>query len=360
MKIIIDIGHPAHVHIFRNFACIMKKNGNTVLFTCRDKECTLELLNYYRFRFISFGKPFKKGTGKLLGLIWFNIKMLKAILKFKPDITLGHSSIYAAQMSWLLHIPHISVEDTGNMEQIRLYYPFSKAVLTPDSFSKLLGKKQINYSGNHELAYLYPVRFESDPSILKQLKLKPGEHFVLLRFVAWNASHDTDHRGISSENKVKTVNAFSKYAKVFISSESTLSPELEAYHLPVPYESIHNVIAFASLVYGESATMASEAAVLGIPAIYLDSTGRCYTNEEEEKYGLVFNFNESEEDQIKSIEKGVNILTQSNIKEEWQRKRQKLLNDKIDVTAFLLWFIENWPESFRIMKDNPDYQLKFK
>ena len=53
-----------------------------------------------------------------------------------------------------------------------------------------------------------------------------------------------------------------------------------------------DAIASASLLYGESATMASEAAVLGVPAIYLDNTGRCYTREEEEKYGLVFNFTE--------------------------------------------------------------------
>lgn len=34
-----------------------------------------------------------------------------------------------------------------------------------------------------------------------------------------------------------------------------------------------------------------------------------------------------------------------------------MLADKIDVTAFLVWFIENWPESFKIMKENPDYQF---
>jgi len=37
-----------------------------------------------------------------------------------------------------------------------------------------------------------------------------------------------------------------------------------------------------------------------------------------------------------------------------------MLKDKIDVTAFLVWFIENWPESFNIMKENPDYQYRFK
>jgi len=37
-----------------------------------------------------------------------------------------------------------------------------------------------------------------------------------------------------------------------------------------------------------------------------------------------------------------------------------MLADKIDVTAFFVWFIENYPDSAKIMKENPDYQYKFK
>ena len=36
-----------------------------------------------------------------------------------------------------------------------------------------------------------------------------------------------------------------------------------------------------------------------------------------------------------------------------------MLKEKIDVTAFMVWFIENYPESAKIMKENPDYQLRF-
>jgi hypothetical protein len=32
----------------------------------------------------------------------------------------------------------------------------------------------------------------------------------------------------------------------------------------------------------------------------------------------------------------------------------------IDPTAFLTWFIEKYPESSKIMKENPDYQFNFK
>jgi len=41
-------------------------------------------------------------------------------------------------------------------------------------------------------------------------------------------------------------------------------------------------------------------------------------------------------------------------------KREKMLKDQIDVTSFMVWFIENYPDSARIMKENPEFQERFK
>jgi hypothetical protein len=40
--------------------------------------------------------------------------------------------------------------------------------------------------------------------------------------------------------------------------------------------------------------------------------------------------------------------------------KNKILQKKIDLTAFLLWFIENYPQSIEVMKSNPKYQYNFK
>ena len=69
--------------------------------------------------------------------------------------------------------------------------------------------------------------------------------------------------------------------------------------------------------------MASESAVLGVPAIYIDNEGRGYTTEQENKYGLVYNYTESHEDQIKSIKKGVEILLNPEAPKSYQLKRSK-------------------------------------
>ena len=41
MKILIDIGHPAHVHLFKNLIGNLRKDGHEVIITARDKEIAL-------------------------------------------------------------------------------------------------------------------------------------------------------------------------------------------------------------------------------------------------------------------------------------------------------------------------------
>lgn len=360
MRILIDIGHPAHTHLFKNFSWEMQKKGHKILFTARDKEITVNLLKCYNFDFVSFGKPFIGIKGKIFGLLKFNYKLLKIALRFKPDIFLSHGSIYAAQVSWLLRKPHISMEDTGNIEQIFLYKPFTAAILTSKSFKKKLGKRQLYYNGYHEISYLHPKYYQPDESILNYLGMKSSEIFTIIRLISWNASHDLVHVGLSYGTKKIAVHEFLKFGKVFITSESPLLNSLKKYQINIPPEKIHDALYFATLFYGESATMASEAAVLGTPAIFLNNVGIFYTREEEDKYGLVFNFTESQKDQKKSIEKGIELLKTPNLKQEWHIRRQKMLGDKIDVTSFMVWFVENYPESFEIMRKNPDYQFRFR
>jgi uncharacterized protein len=360
LKILIDIGHPAHVHLFKNFALKMQFKGNSVLFTCREKEFILELLEHYGFQYKSLGKKYTSLLGKFVGMVEFEIKELFINLNYDPDIILSHGSVYIALSSFVLNTPHISFEDTFNYEQTSLYKPFTKAILTSTYAHPNMGSKNVRYKGYHELAYLHPKQFKPDPSILNYLGIKPEEKYFILRFVSWNASHDFRHKGITTQNKLILVQQLSKFGKVFISSERSLPVELKKYAFPIPSWRMHDAIAYCSLLIGESATMASEAAILGVPSIYLDNKGRLYTKEQQEKYGLVFNYSESQQDQVASIEKAIELAQQKDVLSEWAERRDIMLKEKIDVTSLLEWFVENWPESMKIMKEAPEYQERFK
>jgi uncharacterized protein len=359
MNILIDIGHPAHVHIFKHIAREMIGKGHQVLFTCRDKEFEISLLEDLGFAYKSFGQKYNSIIGKTWGMIEFDIKEFVVGLKFKPDFLLSHGSIYASHVAFLLRKPHITFEDTFNFEQIRLYKAFTDTIFTSDYNHPLKSPKVIRYAGYNELAYLHKKRFTPDKSVLSELGVTENEKYVIFRLVSWNATHDIGHSGLSSPNIAATIQEFSKYAKVFISSESKLPVEFLPYKIKIKPGRIHDAIAFSTLVFGESSTMSEEAAMLGVPSIYLYNSSTIYTQHLENDFGLILNFSESDIDQRKAIEKGVELLKMPDLLANWKLKTEKLLANKIDVSSFLVWFIENFPESKQIMKDNPNYQYTF-
>ena len=362
MKILIDIGHPAHVHLFKNFARKMQEKGHQVLFTCREKEFEIELLKANNFTYQSFGKKYKTIIGKILGLIKFDYMEWKSCLKFKPDVLLSHGSMYAAHAAWLIRKPHIAFDDTYNMEQIHLYEPFTPVILTGAYEHPHISKKEIRYAGYHELSYLHPNYYKPNKDVLKDLGVEPDEKYVLVRFIALNATHDIGNKGVPPKLKIEAVKTLSKYAKVFISAEGKLPKELEEYRLKTRPEQILDVMAFASLVWGESITIPAEAAVLGVPALNNNNMKSYYLLDEQDNYGLCFCYKSNEEDLKKALQKCIELLKRDKqeLSAEWRVKRDKLINNHIDVTAFLVWFVENYPESKSIMEENPNYQYRFK
>ncbi len=353
-RFIIDIGHPAQVHNFKYVYRELVDRGWQGFFTLKDKEVAKKLLDHYEIPYRELRRNYK---GKLVNMI---VALLNTIqftficLRYKPGIIISRNSIHSSLTGKLLRINHIALSDTESALNLSKYVD---AVVTGESYKLDLGDNHIHGKLNIELFYLHPKRFKLDKDIYRLLNLKPGEKFTLIRFVSWQAHHDTGLEGMSLENKIKSVKAFEKFGKVLISSEKQLPAELEKYKISVPPERMHDVLAVASLMYGESSTMASEAAMLGTPAIFLDDVGRGYTDEEED-YGLVFNFTSTPEYQEKAIRKGVELLQ---IDSSVIRKRRDVfLEDKIDATGFLAWFIEDFPESLRIMKENPDYQERFR
>ena len=59
-------------------------------------------------------------------------------------------------------------------------------------------------------------------------------------------------------------------------------------------------------------------------------------------------------------EKVKELLQKPDLKEEWAEKRNHVLSEKIDVTAFWAWLIDNYPQSIETLRENPDYQSDFR
>ena len=117
---------------------------------------------------------------------------------------------------------------------------------------------------------------------------------------------------------------------------------------------------FSNLFIGDSQSMIVEATMLGTPSVRFNSfVGKISVlNELEDKYNLTIGINNNNTQLLlETVKKLINI---DSVKAIYQKRREKMLSEKIDVTAFTVWFIESYPESVKILKDNPEYQERFK
>ena len=343
MRILVDIIHPAHVHFFKYAIWEWEKRGHQVCIVARDKDITILLLKSYDFDFHCISS-YGKGLWGLFGeLIIRDRKLYQLVRKFKPDILSGIAGVSIAHIGKLIRKPSIVFTDTEHAKlSNKINLPFASVVCTPSCYTDNIGKNQIRYDGYHELAYLHPNRFKPDPTVLKEVGLAESDVFFIIRFVSWGASHDVGQRGFSSEGRAKLINELEKYGRVSITSEGELPVELQKYRMSVSPEKIHDLLYYATMYIGEGGTMASEAAILGTPSIFVNTLSLGYLDELEHRYGLVYSFVHQHE----ALEKAIESLRDKNIKEKWSIKRRRMLAEKIDVTAFLVDFVERYPESF--------------
>ncbi len=333
MVVLVDILHPAHVHFFRNTIRILKGNGHTVIVTARSKEISVDLLRQYAITHTVVSNQ-KNGVGLIFEMVARTVRLIKICMQSKPGLLMGIMGPSIAVAGFLLRIPAWVFYDTENAWITNWFaYPLAHRVFTPECYQGNAGRNHIRYAGYHELAYLHPKRFTPDSSVLQRYAIDLDTPYSLVRFVSWQASHDIGEKGLRLDDKMKLITTMEQYGNVYITSESPLPESLRSKHVPVEITEIHHLIAFARLVVGESATMASEAAVLGVPALFISDTLRGYTIEEEKKYGLVYNY--SRTDIPKAIEKIDRILRDPASNRKYAVKRKKLLEDKCDVTDYI-------------------------
>jgi uncharacterized protein len=57
MRILVDLTHPAHFHLFSHAIEAWRSHGHEVRITARDKEMTHALLEHAGWDYQSFGRP---------------------------------------------------------------------------------------------------------------------------------------------------------------------------------------------------------------------------------------------------------------------------------------------------------------
>ena len=349
MRVQIGIGHPAHVHFYKNFIQEMKHRGHECSLVARDKEVTIYLLNHLGLEYDLFARHKKSLSGKFLEIPVNDYIFYKRYKKSGSDLFTGINDYCSAHLGWLTRKPSLIFTDTEGVKFGDLStFPFATRICTPSAFLQDLGRKQVRYNGYHELAYLHPKYFTPDPGIFDDLGISRQDKFIVVRFISWAASHDIRLKGIEKASVMGFIRKLEEYGRVYVSSEGAPLPDLKPYLMSVPPEKLHSLLHYASLYIGEGGTMAAEAAILGTPSIHVEAdakgrpTGSFCGNfiELRNKYGLLSYY----PDQGQALEQACAILETSGSKQEWARRREKLLADKIDVTAWMVEYVEQFSD----------------
>jgi len=331
LRILFDIGHPAHLHLLKNVAWKIEELGGKVCITTRDKDVAIDLLDAYGFEYHIVGR-YRGLVDKLLSIVRTNYRLLKIAKEFNPHVFLSAGSVHAPPVARILNRISMAFVDTeGSVFQGCFFQPIVTRIYTPAVFKRSLGGKHIRYNGYHEMAYLLPKYFKPDPEALSKYGLKREDTYFIVRIVSWGATHDWGQKGIGDLPRL--VQHLEKYGKVVLSVEAEMESDYSDYTLTTSPEDMHSMLAYARAYVGEGATMASESASLGTPSIYLNTQTLSYINEQMAA-GLVYHI-------IPSQNMGTQILTTIDKimtipPEHFREKCRSYITGKIDVVEFIL------------------------
>lgn len=348
-KILIETGHPGQVHQFRPIAVRLINGGHQVLFVTRSKPLCIELLKAYQLPYVVLAKQRRGILMKLLQLPWLYLHYLIILFRFKPSLILNRFTPQGCHLGWLLRIPVIGFTDSEHIRLMdSLTVPFTRVKITALSYWKELGNNHFRYNGTIELFYLHPHHFTADPAVFNMMGITPETPYAILRFISWDAYHDLGQQGLSLMDKQELVQILSSVMRVFITSESPLPPEFESFRIRIPPEKIHDAIAFSKLYLGEGATMASEAALLGTPAIYVNSL-TAGSIEDAAEAGLIRSFR-SRAGVAEAVREW---LANPGLKEQHRILRDEYIQRKVDMVPQITRFVEMFPESLATLQKNP-------
>lgn len=342
LKVLFDIQHPAQVHLFKHTIWELQRRGHQTLIASRRKELTTDLLDAYDIKHVVLSTRGRRLPGLLGELLVREVRLSSLARSFRPDVVVSRFSPPAAHAAWISRSKALLVHDTHLSPPLFRRFvhgvtlPFVDRLYTPPGFDLGLTAGRHRILDFQELSYLHPDYFQPDRSVLEAHGVDPDRPYAVVRLAAWDAYHDVGHGGLSSVTIDEVLSLLSEYGPVYVSSETRLPPEVDARPIPVPPHLVHHLLYYATVYVGDSGTMATEAAVLGTPAVRI--TTRAGPDDEnvfrelEDRYGLLFSF----ADEQAALAKLRAFFTDAPDRESWRARRDRLVADQPDVTATLV------------------------
>lgn len=281
MNILIDIVHPADVLFFLNPIRILQSQGHSVCVASRTKDVTMTLLDAFEIEHRALSTAGRGVVSLAVELLKRDLALFKLAREFKPDVMCGFGGVAISHVGKIQGVPSLSFYDTERAPlQHMLTLPFISHMYVPKSYDGPIAKNRTTrFPGTKDFSYLHPDNFSPNQSIAMDLGLDPNRRNVFVRLVGWTANHDIGHKGWSMDTLRQLVADLNDSTALHISSELPLPNDLQSHEYRGPVHLVHHLLACCDTYIGESATMAGEAVLLGVPAIYATDDRRCYTDD---------------------------------------------------------------------------------
>ncbi|NUN95750.1 MAG: DUF354 domain-containing protein [Candidatus Omnitrophica bacterium] len=288
MNILVDFAHPAHFHFFSSAIRRWRDEGHELTLTARRKDVLLELLRDAGEEAVALSGIRRGRVGQMAELLRRIRVLVPLIRKKRIDVLTAVGGVSVAHAAWLCRRPSLIWTNNENARlSNRITLPFATRIATPRSFVGDYGRRHLRYRGNHERAYVDPDSPAPPREVLHDWGLDPGRLLFVVRLVSWQASHDRGHQGLGLHGALELIRRLEGHGQVALSVEGECPPELRDHLRPIPPLEMRKALALASLYIGEGATMASEAALMGVPSIFFSTIRLGYLEELEREFGLL-------------------------------------------------------------------------
>jgi uncharacterized protein len=352
MKILFELNHPAHGHLFKNLINRLRQKGHEVTVLIKDIPVLKSILRDAGITFINLGPKGKGAAAKIFRQFIFLFRTWRLYRKNKYHLGIG-VSVTLPLLSRITGMSSIVFDDDDKKATPKFAFlaHHNASLLFRPAALKHEGetKNTIYYNGYHELTYLHPEVFQPDISVLKEQRLAKEENFFIVRLVALEAHHDKGIRGISQFQLEKLVETLKPKGRVILTHESVYRSMPGTERLHISPARLHHLMAYARLIISDGQTMCSEAACLGIPSVRInDFAGRIsYLEEQEHKWNLTFGFRPGDfESALQKIE---NLLQSP--RHLFQERRDAMISETVNPADLLIQLIDNWPGSQRVMRE---------
>ncbi|MFC3958286.1 DUF354 domain-containing protein [Halovivax cerinus] len=334
MRCIVTIQHPAHVHFFRHAIGELEADGHEVFVFARENDLAVPLLEAYDIPHEVLAGPQDSLVSLAAVQARYEWRLLRRARRLDPDVMTAIGGVAVSHVAALVGARSVVFVDNEGVWSHRLVAPFADVIATPSTFEGDFGDGHVRYDGYQELAYLHPDRFEPSPETLRAYGVDPDERYFFCRFRTWDALHDVGQGGLSPAGKRELVARFSERGSVYISSSDSLPADLEPHRAPVPPTAVHDLLYFADCYAGDSGTMATEAALLGTPAVRIQSFAEDADTDMsnfvvmEREYDLM----RSTADEDVAIALADELSADESASDRWRRRRNRALTDLADGT----------------------------